>query len=189
MKLTNRNPKIILIGGKARSGKSTVSELLQKHYEKENKKVIISPYTKYLKEYIKQMTGWDKTDKDKPRELLQKLSSELIKKELNMNNFFIRRQIEDLQIYSYFADIIIIPDVRFPAEIEKIKEQFNNVLTIKVIRKNYQSDLTEEQKQDITETALDNYDNFDFMIDNNETENLETKVLEIIRKTKKGTEK
>lgn len=186
MKFEYKNPKIILIGGKARSGKSTVSEILQEELENINKKVILSPYTKYLKEYIKEITGWDKTDTNKPRELLQKLSSELIKKELNMPTFFLTRQIEDLKIYSYFADIIIVPDVRFPNEIEEIKNIFPNVISIKVIRNNYESDLTLEQQNDITETALDNYNNFDFIIENDEKINLENKVLEILNKILEG---
>ena len=50
MVFKNRNPIIILIAGKARSGKNTVSKILESEFIKEKKEVIISPYTKYLKE-------------------------------------------------------------------------------------------------------------------------------------------
>ena len=122
MNLKNREPVIILIAGKARSGKSTVAEYIRRELEDEHKDVIISPYTKYLKQYISDITKIEVTDENKPREMLQKLSSDLIKKELGYNDIFIKRQIEDISIYSYFADIVIIPDVRFPNEIEVMKK-------------------------------------------------------------------
>lgn len=174
MELKKSKPLIILIAGRARSGKSTLAKYLQTEYENQNKKVIISPYTKYLKKYIEEITEQEITEENKPRDLLQQISSKIIKGELNDNNFFIRRQIEDIHFYSYFADVILIPDVRFKEEIEKIKESFSNVVSIGVIRSDYISDLTEEQQQDITETSLDNYHNYDYEINNNSKVDLET---------------
>ena len=184
MKFKNKNPYIILIAGKARSGKSTLANIIG-NILKIDSKVIYSNYTKYLKQYISNITGNIVTEENKPRELLQKISSELIKKELNKPNFFIDRQIEDIEIYSYFADYIIISDVRFPMEIEVIKDKFPNVISIYVKRDNYESDLTEEQRNDITETALDNYNKFDYIVDNKNTDNLTisaNKITEDIRK-------
>lgn len=165
MNFTKKEPTIILISGKARSGKSTVAKIIEDSL-KENKKIVVSPYTKYLKMYIEEITNTKITDTNKPRDLLQKISSELIKKELTNPNLLITRQLEDLEIYSYFMDVVIIPDVRFKEELEIIKEKFKNVISIRVIRNNYQSDLTEEQKNDITETALDDYNNYDYIIIN-----------------------
>ena len=172
MEFVKKNPIIILIAGKARSGKSTLSQYIKENLEKDNKKVIISPYTKYLKHYIEEITGIKITEENKPRDMLQKISSDLIKKELGKENFFINRQIEDIEIYSYFTDAIIIPDVRFPNEIEIIKNKFKNVYSIGIIRENYQSDLTEEQQKDITETSLDNYQQYDYLILNKKETNL-----------------
>ena len=124
MDFIKKQPLIILIAGRAESGKSTMAECLKKEYEKQNKKVIISPYTKYLKNYIENITNKKITEENKPRDLLQRISSEIIKTKLGKKNFFIDRQIEDIEIYSYFAEIIIIPDVRFPDEIDIIKEKF-----------------------------------------------------------------
>lgn len=189
MVFKNRNPIIILIAGKARSGKNTVSKILESEFIKENKEVIISPYTKYLKEYIHNITNWNIEDENnKPRELLQKLSSELIKGKLGLENLFINRQIEDIKIYSYFKDVIIINDVRFPKEIDTIKSIFNNVISIKVVRNNYISDLTKEQSQDITETSLDNYNNFDYIIENKSIENLKEDIIKIFKTLQKRGE-
>lgn len=167
MEFSKKIPLVILIGGRAQSGKGTLTKYLQEKFEQQNKKVINSPYTKYLKHYIEQITGEKIDEKNKPRDLLQQISSKIIKNELKRNDFFIKRQIEDIEIYSYFADVILISDVRFPEEIQIIKEKFSNVVSIGVIRENYVSNLTKEQQHDITETALDNYHNYDFEIKNN----------------------
>ena len=185
MEFTKKEPLIILIAGKARSGKSTVAEYLKEEYENDNKKVVISYFTKYLKMYIEEITGSKINDDNKPRDLLQQISSKIIKKDLQKNNFFIDRQIEDIEIYSYFKDVIIIPDVRFPSEITFIKEKFKNVVTIGVTREDYISTLTKKQQSDITETSLDNYTNYDFKILNNKDTNLQIVSKEIIKKLKK----
>ena len=184
MEFKNKNPYIILIGGKARSGKSTLANIIGNILSGEGNKVIFSQYTKYLKQQIEEITGNDITENNKPRELLQKLSSELIKKELSKPNFFIDRQIEDIEIYSYFADYIIISDVRFPEEIEVIKEKFDNVISIGIKRDDYSSDLTEEQQNDITEISLDNYNKFDNMVKNNIDTDLNEIAMNIINDIK-----
>ena len=178
-----RNPVIVLIGGKARSGKSTVGSYFKDVFEDRGGKVIFSPYTKYLKQYIKEVTGEEVVEENKPRDLLQKLSSELIKKTLGYEDLFIRRQIEDISIYSYFFDYIIIPDVRFPEEIERIKSQFPHVISIGVVREDYQSDLTEEQQNDITEVSLDGYQGFDYIISNHSYTDLKEEVLRIVKES------
>lgn len=180
-----RQPIIFLIAGRARSGKSTIGEIIKKYYQSLDKKVIISQYTKYLKLYIENITGEKINDNNKPRDLLQDLSRELIKKELKKEYFFIDRQLEDLEIYSYFADVIIINDVRFKSEIDVVKEKFNKVISIGVIRENYESNLTYKQQKDITETSLDDYNEYDYKIINNKKNNLECEVLNILKKIEK----
>lgn len=184
MEFKRKIPLIILISGRARSGKSSLAKHLKSTYETDNKKVVTSPYSKYLKYYIEEITGKKIIENNKPRDLLQQISSKIIKGDLKKTNFFIDRQIEDIEIYSYFADVILVPDVRFPEEIKKIKEKFSNVISIGVIRKNYVSDLTKEQQQDITEIALDDYHNYDIEIENNDKVDLEIVAKEIIKKLK-----
>ena len=165
-----------------------IEKTFKKLFENDGKKVIISPYTKYLKKYIEEITNEKINETNKPRDLLQQISSKIIKGDLNKVNFFIDRQIEDIEIYSYFTDIILIPDVRFPKEIEIIKEKFNKVVSIKVNRKDYISILTKEQLIDETETALDNYHNFNFEITNDKNTDLEIEAKKIIEKINEGSE-
>lgn len=181
MKYVNKNPLIICICGKSGVGKSTVSEYFFKLFSDLGKKVIISPYTKYLKEYIFDITGTKVDDNNKPRDLLQDLSSELIKNIIGDNDFFVRRQIEDINFYSYFFDVIIINDVRFPREIDVLKEKYNRVISVGVRRDNYDNKLTSKQKNDITEVSLDNYNMYDYIINNDNINDLYNKVKDIVR--------
>lgn len=182
MEFKRRNPLIILICGRARSGKNTLAKYLEESYHSALKDVVISPYTKYLKYYIEQITGEKIDDDNKPRDLLQQISSKIIKGELKNNSFFINRQIEDIDVYSYFTDVIIIPDVRFPREIDVIKEKYSNVVSVGITRQDYISTLTKEQLNDITETALNNYHDYDYEIENINKNDLKVKALELIAK-------
>lgn len=71
---------------------------------------------------------------------------------------------EDIKVYSYFYDIIIITDARLKDEIEIPKRLFNNVVTIRIDSIYYDKKMTIEQMNHITETNLDNYDKFDYII-------------------------
>ena len=168
MNIEYKNPKIIVIAGYARSGKNTVANILKELYEANNKKVIINSYTKYLKEYIKDITGEYQDGDNKPREFLQQLGVEIIQDKLGKIRLLIDRQLDDIDIYSYFFDTIIIPDARFPKEIDILKERFNNVYSIKVIN-NHDNNLNNKGKNHITENSLDDYssNNFDYIINNN----------------------
>lgn len=71
---------------------------------------------------------------------------------------------EDIKVYSYFYDIIIITDARLKDEIEIPKRLFNNVVTIRIDSIYYDKKMTIEQMNHITETNLDNYNKFDYVI-------------------------
>ena len=58
------------------------------------------------------------------------------------------------------------PWKRFVEEIECLKE-FDKVISIHINSNN--NELTEKQKNHSTETGLDNYNNYDYIIDNNST--------------------
>ena len=182
MDVSYKNPKIYLISGKARHGKDTASEFLKKFYEADGKKVIFSRAGKYIKFYAMEMTDWDGSDDNKPRELLQELGTDVIRNKLNKAEMFIERQLDDIEIYSYFYDAIIVPDIRLPREIESVKEKFNNVVTIKVERINFESDLTDSQKKHKTETAMDSYNDFDYTVINDTLDQYEKDIYEIFKK-------
>lgn len=180
MEFIKKNPKIYIFAGKARAGKDTSADILKKYYEKNNKKVIILQYSFYLKEYAKKITGWDGCDENKPRQLLIDLGTELIRKQIN-HNFFVDRMIQDIEIYSYYFDVIIISDARLVEELDCPKTKLKNVKLINIVRPNYDNGLTDEQKKSLTESALNNYEKYDYKLINDSTiDDLENKIINML---------
>lgn len=178
MEFNKKNTKIYILSGKAKSGKDMVSKIITNYYK--DKKCISISYSYYLKDYIKRIAGWNGSEDDKPRDLLQQIGIELIKNRIN-NRLFINRLLEDIEVFSYFYDVIIVTDARLKEELEIPKQKLKNVVTIRINRDNIDNKLTSEQKSHITEIALDNYSNFDYVINNDKDyKRLEDKVLKIM---------
>ena len=172
--------KVILIAGKARAGKDTTALLLKEIYTEKGKKTINLAYGNYIKEYAKNISDWDGRDETKPRSLLQRLGTDIIRKDIDPN-FFVKRLCDDIKVYSYFFDVITVSDVRFPNEIDGPSAMFKDIIKIKIIRDNFVSNLTDVEKKHITETALDNYNDFDYIIHNDGTiSDLREKVEKIV---------
>lgn len=175
------NTKIYILSGKAQSGKNLTAKIIKEYCQKNNKKTIILAYAKYLKEYAKNITNWNGREQNKPREFLQQLGVEI---QNNIDkNMLINRIKEDIKVYEKYFDTIIISDARYINEIEEIKNNYKNTTTIRIEGKD--NKLTEKQKQHITETALDNYNNYDYVIENKTTkQNLKKQINKIMEETK-----
>ncbi len=172
--------KIFIICGKARHGKDTFCSLIRKYYKDQNINSINLQFSSYIKEYAKRIANWDGDETDKPRELLQHLGTEIIRKKIDPL-FFVKRIIGDIKVYSNYFDIITISDARTKVEIEEIKKAFNDVCTIRVVRPNFDNGLTEAQKAHFTEVDLDDYNNIDYTVINDGTiENLEDKFRQLV---------
>lgn len=182
MEIYNYNPKIYLIAGLARSGKDTVKDIIMEFCNEKNIKSIAIQFAFYIKHYAKMISDWDGNEKNKPRELLQFLGTEFIRNKID-DNFFINRVCEDVMVYSNFFDVIIINDARLKKEITELKGKFNSVKTIHVKRPNFLNDLTKEQSHHRTETELENYNDYDFVVENAGTiEDLKLKIYNLIEK-------
>lgn len=172
--------KIILIGGKARSGKDTLADYLYEKLKEQGRKPCKLQVSQYIKYYAIKYFGWDGKEETKPRDLLINLGTEIIRNKIDQN-FHINRLIEDIKVLSYFFDTFIVSDIRLPIEIEKTKQEFKNVISIKLERP--YTELAEKEQKHITETGLDNYNNFDYVIKNDKTlEDLKVKAKELIKK-------
>ena len=162
MEFTKRNPKIFILSGKARSGKTETAKIIENYYKE--KKCITISFAYYLKDYIKRITGWDGNENTKPRELLQHIGIELIKNNID-DKLLINRVLQDIEVFSYFYDIIIISDARLVDEIEYLKNKYPDSISIRISNSD-NNNLTEVQKNHITETGLDDYNNFDYFVNN-----------------------
>lgn len=158
--------KIILIGGKARSGKDTLATYLKEKLEADGNVVVVDMFAKYLKGYCRQI-GWDgETKNEYWRGVWQKLGSDEIKEKLNYTSFHARRLSEDFQIMSDFfkVDYFIVSDTRYRDEIYTMKAMFpDDVMSVNVIRLGLKSDLTTEQLKHKSENDLNDF-NYDYRI-------------------------
>ena len=167
--------RIFLLCGKAGSGKNEVANIIKK----ELPKTVITSLSKYIKLFAFEMTDWDGNDNTKPRTFLQEMGDNL--RSIN-EDFLINRLTEDFKVYNQYYDNIVVSDIRLINELEKIKEINDyKVITIRINCTDCKRKLDETEKQHHTETELDNYDNFDYVIENNYNEELVYIIKDILK--------
>ena len=171
--------KIYLIAGKAGSGKSEVAKFIKEYYIYAKKETVITEYSKYIKMFAKELTNWDGTNANKPRKFLQDFGS-YVRYDMGEPKFFVRRMLEDIEIYDNYVDAVVISDVRYPIEIEEIKKEYPNAISIYVINQFGQSKLSIEEQMHSSELALEDYPNFDYTIANDNEKTLRDKVFKIL---------
>lgn len=148
--------KIILISGKARHGKDTFAKFLKEGLENKGERVLICHYGDLLKFIASAYLGWNGKKDEEGRKLLQQVGTGLIREK--EPDFWVDFIIKMLRFFRDKYDYVLIPDVRFPNEVERMNQVFDNkVFHIRVVRPDYISDLTPEQLKHPSETALDNY--------------------------------
>lgn len=146
--------RVILISGKAQNGKDSTAFIMRELLEKQQKKVLIIHYADNLKLFAKNYFGWNGIKDENGRKLLQWLGTDVIRK--NYKDTWVDMIIALLKGIQTLYDYIIIPDVRFPNEVDKMCDNFD-CITIRIIRPNFDNGLTDEQKNHPSETALDDY--------------------------------
>jgi hypothetical protein len=151
--------KLILICGKAQHGKDTAAEFIKKNLEEKGNKVLLTHFADLLKYICKQFFGWNGEKDEAGRTLLQWVGTEKVRE--IFPTFWADFINDILTIFKDEWDYVIIPDCRFPNEIDSFAEF--HPTTVRVERLQFESTLTEEQKQHISEIALDNY-KFDYYI-------------------------
>ena len=129
--MEKRVKRIFILGGKARQGKDTICEYIKDYYK--DLKCLYLPNNYYMRDYAKRISGWDGEDATKPRELINELAD--LGRSKN-ETFYLNRTLEDIEIFSYYFDIIIISDARYYYEMTIPKKRFASVYTIMVSRPN-----------------------------------------------------
>lgn len=182
--------KIVLISGKAESGKDSVASMAQRYFNSKaggTKSCLIIKFGDLLKEYASLIYGWDGRKDEAGRTLLQTVG-EGFKDALNDRSFWAERVGDIIKYLCTNGEYlyIFIPDWRFPEELEYIKMRFGNkfeILTVRIERKGYRNSLTAEQSRHISETALDNYD-FDFVVDGKDLQEKKKQFISFLEETK-----
>ena len=178
--------KIILLGGRANSGKDSTAEFIDEYYRSRGLDVVNIQIATYLKMYAKNIAKWDGDNETKPRQLLQDLGTELIRKEIDQY-FFIKRIIQDIDIYSRYFDIITISDGRLPEEFASIKLAYPETVTVHVTRPGFESKLSKEQKAHITETLVDEIEYDLEIVNDGSIDDLQKKSIELVQTIEKNT--
>ena len=175
--------KIFLLAGKAGCGKDLMGNYMKTKYNYKGEAACILHITTPLYEYAKNYFSWDGNMKDKPREFLQEMGIEVIKKKLGKKYFLIDRLCEDIDILKHYFDVFIITDGRLIEEFTELKRRFKDIKIIHVIRDNYNNNLSEKEKNHITETEVDLYKDYDYTVINTSKEELFKQTDKIIEES------
>ena len=172
--------KIYLLAGKAGSGKDLLGNYMKTKYDFKGDSACILHITTPLYEYARNYFSWDGNMEEKPREFLQEMGIEVIKNTLHKDTFLVDRLCEDIDILKHYFDVFIITDGRLVSEFNLLRERFPDIKIIHIIRENYNNNLTEKEKNHITEKDMDNYDDYDYVIENTTKEHLYKEADKII---------
>ena len=175
--------KIFLLPGKAACGKDLMANYMKTKYNYKGEAACILHITTPLYEYAKNYFSWDGNMKDKPREFLQEMGIEVIKKKLGKKYFLIDRLCEDIDILKHYFDVFIITDGKLIEEFTELKRRFKDIKIIHVIRDNYNNNLSEKEKNHITETEVDLYKDYDYTVINTSKEELFKQTDKIIEES------
>lgn len=168
--------KVIMISGKAESGKDFVCDVMRHELEQQHKTVLVARFADYLKFMCRQYFGWDGNKDERGRTLLQHIGTGLFRQ--YDENYFANRIVELLKVCNIW-DYVIIPDLRFESELHTIHANFDAV-AIRVNRDGYFNKLTKEQREDISETELDNHPGFDYTINTTDAAEKKQQALMIL---------
>lgn len=142
----------ILCSGRARHGKDTSAEIIKEILESRGYKVLVTHYADLLKFICKNFFGWNGEKDEAGRTLLQQIGTNCIREQ--NPNYWVDFVANLVKILPGKWDYVIIPDVRFPNEITRIRDAGFSATHVRIIRPDFESQLTEEQKKHPSETAL-----------------------------------
>ncbi len=145
--------KVILISGHAQNGKDSTANFLAEELRASSHKVLIAHYGDLVKYVCKQMFDWDGEKDEHGRTLLQYVGTDIVRS--IDQNYWVRFISDMLSFFNGEWDYVLIPDCRFPNEVECLRARGFDATHVRVIRSNFVSPLTEEQQKHPSETALD----------------------------------
>lgn len=145
------------------NGKDFIAKEIKSQLEQNGNKVLITHFADLLKYICKSFFDWNGKKDNEGRALLQYVGTDIIRE--NNPNYWVNFLIEILDMFKNEWDYVLIPDCRFPNEVDIFKEKDFNVTSLKITRPNFKNNLTDEQNNHPSEISMDNY-TFDYELTN-----------------------
>jgi len=175
----------ILISGKAGSGKTTFSNIIGEYIESfdNSLSVIYAPYALWLKSVAKSM-GWDGVKDIRGRRLLQDIGK--VGRDYDpdtwVKQMFNYLVCDKLMALPNSTHILLVDDFRFPNEYTALDSELARnshitsykIETIRIETVNIKPILDSSCINDVSETSLDNWENFTHKVFRIATSNLVT---------------
>ena len=155
--------KVICISGKAGNGKDYSASCLKNKLTEDGKRVLITHYADLVKYICTKFFDWNGEKDEEGRHLLQYVGTDIVRTQYP--DYWVDFIIGILKMFSDKWDYVLIPDCRFPNEIDKMKEAGFDVVHMRVVRPDYDNGLTSTAKNHPSETSLDNAE-YDMLIYN-----------------------
>lgn len=147
--------KIIAISGHAQNGKDTAADMLADIIRYDyNERVLVAHYADLVKYVCRTFFNWNGIKDEAGRTLLQYVGTDVVRTQ--EPDFWVNFIIKILKFFETHWDWVIIPDTRFPNELQALRDNGFDVVHMRIERPGYDSGLTDEQKKHPSETAMDN---------------------------------
>lgn len=170
--------KVICISGKAECGKDTTADAMECILRLGGKSVLVTHFADLLKYMCSTYFQWDGNKDEKGRELLQHIGTDIVRE--YDPEFWVRFVRDVLVIFDGYWDYVLIPDTRFPNEIECLRREEFDVHHIRVIRPGHSGSLSEAQQKHSSENALLNFPAEYTVLNDGDMTDLILKVMDII---------
>ena len=120
--------------------------------------VLITHYADLLKYICKNYLGWNGEKDEAGREMLQHIGTDIVRKQ--NPDFWANFMADILTFFKDYWKVVVVPDVRFPNEIDKLKLRGSlggfSITHMHINRPNFVNALTEKQRQHKSENAMNN---------------------------------
>jgi len=153
--------------------------MLKSDLEDHGERVLIAHYGDLVKYVCRTFFDWNGEKDDYGRNLLQYVGTDIVR--AREPEFWVDFVIKMIQFFGDNWDYVLIPDSRFPNEVERLRETGFGVTHLRVERRNFVSPLTPEQQNHPSETALDNTTPDYLIVNDGSLRDLELRVKQYIK--------
>ena len=153
--------------------------MLKNDLEDHGERVLIAHYGDLVKYVCRTFFDWNGEKDDYGRNLLQYVGTDIVR--AREPEFWVDFIIKMIQFFGDNWDYVLIPDSRFPNEVERLRETGFGVTHLRVERRNFVSPLTQEQQNHPSETALDTTTPDYLIVNDGSLQDLELRVEQYIK--------